>query len=241
MELFESEAVNDLAIIKNKQTIKNNYNILIFIVFLAKKMKKIYSVLVFIFSLHLLMSTDCSGFHNEVEEIPNKIKVNLDNSKVYHINDTITIRGRVSINGLHLTSQDSVRLQGNLLFMISVSKLVKDKKNHNFQYALNKFKVISKDFQIDNYVNCPNSYLYASATEDATSKLFRYEVKLIPQETGDFSIYFGNTFLLQNIIKKQNLLHNYPISGANSMVWEACGNSNPMSNLREGDVFIQVN
>ncbi len=204
-------------------------------------MKKIYSVLIFIFTLHLLMSTDCSGFHHEVEEIPNKIKVSLDNSKVYHIDDTITIRGRVSVNGLNLASKDSVKLQGNPLFMISVSKLLKDKTTYNLQYALNKFKIISKDFQIDNAVNCPNSYLYASATEDTASKLFRYEVKLIPQETGDFLIYFGDAFSLQNIIKKQNLLQNYPVSGTYSMVWETCGNSNTKANLTEGDVFLQVN
>lgn len=203
-------------------------------------MKKIYFVLAFIFSMHLLMSTDCSGFHHEVEEIPNKIKVSLDNSKVYHINDTITIRGRVSVNGLNSISQDSVKLQGNPLFMITVSKLIKNKTNYNLQYALNKFKIIAKDFQIDNYANCPNANLYASATEYTAAKLYRYEVKLIPLETGDFSIYFNDTFSLQNIIKKQNLLQNYPITGINSMVWEVCGNSNVTANLTDGDVFIEV-
>lgn len=186
------------------------------------------------------MSTDCSGFHEEVEEIPNKIKISLDNSKIYHINDTITIRGRVSLNGLNAVSKDSVKLQGNPLFMVSVSKLLKNQTSYNLQYALNKFKIISKDFQIDNYVNCPNSFLYTSATEDTAAKLFRYEIKLIPQETGDFIIYFGDTFLLENIIKKQNLLQNYPVSDANSMVWETCGNSSPMANLTEGDVFIEI-
>ena len=203
-------------------------------------MKKIYSVLAFIFSMHLLMSTDCSGFHHEVEEIPNKIKVSLDNSKVYHINDTITIRGRVSVNGLNSISQDSVKLQGNPLFMITVSKLIKNKTSYNLQYALNKFKIIAKDYQIDNYANCPNANLYASATEYTAAKLYRYEVKLIPLETGDFSIYFNDTFSLQNIIKKQNLLQNYPITGTNSMIWEVCGNSNSTANLTDGDVFIQV-
>lgn len=203
-------------------------------------MKKIYSVLAFIFSMHLLMSTDCSGFHHEVEEIPNKIKVSLDNSKVYHINDTITIRGRVSVNGLNSISQDSVKLQGNPLFMITVSKLIKNKTSYNLQYALNKFKIIAKDFQIDNYANCPNANLYASATEYTAAKLYRYEVKLIPLETGDFSVYFNDTFSLQNIIKKQNLLQNYPITGTNSMVWEVCGNSNVTANLTDGDVFIEV-
>ncbi|MFC7348249.1 hypothetical protein ACFQO9_16140 [Chryseobacterium zhengzhouense] len=203
-------------------------------------MKKIYSVLIFIFSMHLLMSTDCSGFHHEVEEIPNKIKVSLDNSKVYHINDTITIRGRVSVNGLNSISQDSVKLQGNPLFMITVSKLIKNKTSYNLQYALNKFKIIAKDFQIDNYANCPNANLYASATEYTAAKLYRYEVKLIPLETGDFSVYFNDTFSLQNIIKKQNLLQNYPITGTNSMVWEVCGNSNVTANLTDGDVFIEV-
>lgn len=203
-------------------------------------MKKIYFVLAFIFSMHLLMSTDCSGFHHEVEEIPNKIKVSLDNSKVYHINDTITIRGRVSVNGFNSISQDSVKLQGNPLFMITVSKLIKNKTNYNLQYALNKFKIIAKDFQIDNYANCPNANLYASATEYTAAKLYRYEVKLIPLETGDFSIYFNDTFSLQNIIKKQNLLQNYPITGINSMVWEVCGNSNVTANLTDGDVFIEV-
>lgn len=203
-------------------------------------MKKIYSVLAFIFSLHLLMSTDCSGFHNEVQEIPNKIKVSLDNSKVYHVNDTITIRGRVSVNGINSVTQDSVKLSGNPLFMISVSKLVKDKTTYNLQYALNKFKIIAKDFQIDNYVNCPNANLYASATENTAAKLYRYEVKLIPLETGDFSVYFNDTFSLQNIVKKQNLLQNYPVTGTNSMVWEVCGNSNLTANLTDGDVFIQV-
>lgn len=203
-------------------------------------MKKIYFVLAFIFSMHLLMSTDCSGFHHEVEEIPNKIKVSLDNSKVYHINDTITIRGRVSVNGLNSISQDSVKLQGNPLFMITVSKLIKNKTSYNLQYALNKFKIIAKDFQIDNYANCPNANLYASATEYIAAKLYRYEVKLIPLETGDFSVYFNDTFSLQNIIKKQNLLQNYPITGTNSMVWEVCGNSNVTANLTDGDVFIEV-
>ncbi|MGI9653122.1 hypothetical protein [Chryseobacterium sp. RLHN22] len=203
-------------------------------------MKKIYFVLAFIFSMHLLMSTDCSGFHHEVEEIPNKIKVSLDNSKVYHINDTITIRGRVSVNGLNSISQDSVKLQGNPLFMITVSKLIKNKTSYNLQYALNKFKIIAKDFQIDNYANCPNANLYASATEYTAAKLYRYEVKLIPLETGDFSVYFNDTFSLQNIIKKQNLLQNYPITGTNSMVWEVCGNSNVTANLTDGDVFIEV-
>lgn len=186
------------------------------------------------------MSTDCSGFHHEVEEIPNKIKVSLDNSKVYHINDTITIRGRVSVNGLNSISQDSVKLQGNPLFMITVSKLIKNKTSYNLQYALNKFKIIAKDFQIDNYANCPNANLYASATEYTAAKLYRYEVKLIPLETGDFSIYFNDTFSLQNIIKKQNLLQKYPITGTNSMVWEVCGNSNVTANLTDGDVFIEV-
>ena len=204
-------------------------------------MKKIYSILVFIFSLHLLMSTDCSGFHNEVVEIPNKIKVSLDNSKVYHVNDTITIRGRVSVNGINSVTQDSVKLSGNPLFMISVSKLVKDKNTYNLQYALNKFKIIAKDFQVDHYANCPNSNLYASATENSSAKLYRYEVKLIPQETGNFAIYFGDTFSLQNIIKKQNLLQNYPISGSYPMAWESCGNGNYMAELTEGDVFIEVN
>ncbi len=161
-------------------------------------MKKNYSVFAFILTLHLLMSTDCSGFNNRIEEIPNKIKVSLDNSKIYHIGDTITIRGHVSVNGLNLVSKDSVKLKGNPLFMISVSKLIQGQASYNLQYALNKFKIISKNFQIDNYVNCPNSYLYVSATEDMTSKLFRYEIKLIPQETGDFSICFGENFSLQN-------------------------------------------
>lgn len=65
-------------------------------------------------------------------------------------------------------------------------------------------------------------------------------MKLIPLETGDFSIYFNDTFSLQNIVKKQNLLQNYPITGTNSMVWEVCGNSNVTANLTDGDVFIQV-
>lgn len=203
-------------------------------------MKKIYPILLFIFSLHLLMSTDCSGFHNEVQEIPNKIKVSLDNSKVYHVNDTITIRGRVSVNGINSVTQDSVKLSGNPLFMISASKLLKNQSAYNLKYSLDKFKIISKDFQIDNYVNCPNSMLYNSATEDTGSKLFRYEVKLIPQETGDFLIYFDDTFSLQNIIKKQNILQSYPISDTNPMVWEACGNSSVKANLAEGDVFIEV-
>lgn len=204
-------------------------------------MKKIYSVLAFIFSLHLLMSTDCSGFHDEdIEVIPNPIKISLDNSKVYHLNDTITIRGYVSVNGFNVVSKDSVKMNINPLFMISVSKLIKNKTTYNLQYALNKFKIIAKDFQINNYVNCPNADLYTSATEDDAAKLYRYEVKLIPLEAGDFSIYFNNTFLLQNIVKKQNLLQNYPVSGVNPMVWEACGNSNYTAKLTEGDVFIQV-
>ena len=144
------------------------------------------------------MSTDCLGFNNKIEEITDKTKMSFDNSKIYRISDTITIRGHVSVNRLNLVLKDSVKLQGNPLFMISVSKLIQGQASYNLQYALNKFKMISRNFQIDNYVNCLNSYLYVSVTEDMTSKLFRYEIKLIPQETGDFSIYFGENFSLQN-------------------------------------------
>ncbi|MFY1045629.1 hypothetical protein [Chryseobacterium sp. GP-SGM7] len=203
-------------------------------------MKKIYLVLAFIFTLHLLMSTDCSGFHNEdIEVVPDPIKISLDNSKVYHINDTITIRGRVSVNGFNVISKDSVKMEKNPLFMISVSKLIKNKVTYNLQYALNKFKIIAKDFQIDNYANCPNGNLYSSAIENTAEKLYRYEVKLIPQETGDFSICFNDTFSLENVIKKQNLLQNYP-TGTNSMVWESCGISSFTANLTDGDIFIEV-
>lgn len=205
-------------------------------------MKKFYTIAIFVLGIHLMMSTDCSGFHEEQIEVnPSLIKISLNNDKIYNVGDTITIRGRVSTNGYHVIKMDSVKLEYTPPFVISASKLTKASTSYNLLYAEKKFKIIAEGYAPDDHGNCQNTFINTSAKEDPAKKLYRYEIKMIPKETGDFVLHFDHTFSVETINKKQNLLDSYPITGPNRMRWEFCGNTNAMANLRDGDVFVQVN
>lgn len=180
-------------------------------------MKIFYQILIVLFSLHILTSTDCHGFPDykpEFSENPT-VTINFDNSATFNVGDTIKIFGRSSTMVYNIATKDSVKLSYNPRPNVAISKLVTP-NSHNLIRARNKFDIIAEKYLNDDVI-CSNYIFSFSSKEDSVANLFRYELFLVPKESGDFIIHFTDSYIFENIDKKQSIVSNYPIN--NMIAW----------------------
>lgn len=193
-------------------------------------MRKFLKITFILITFHLLMSTDCSGFDREpVTYKENPVKISFDNSSNFSINDTIAINGWVSVNAYDEQLKDSVKLPYNIAMKMFVEKFVNN-TNYNLKRSRNSFNYSSQNYTVYEDMSCPNTEILLSSKEDTSSNLFRFELKVVPKETGDFLLSFDKNTLFENTANRHSILSQYPISNSNNnLISEKC--------IPEGDVY----
>ncbi|WP_407402396.1 hypothetical protein [Chryseobacterium sp.] len=189
--------------------------------------------------MHIIMSTDCRGFPIEDNrQIESTTKIYMQNSSNFHINDTIWIKGFRSSKNFDTNVKDSVIQNYAPFTNIGISKLITN-NSFNLIGAVNKFEIIATQMQSEDF--CVNRSIRTQSSINNSNHQFKYEIGLIPKETGDFVFSFDDKFLFQNVDKRQNILTNYPVNDSFKMVWEVCVQTIPRRDISNNDVFIKVN
>ncbi|WP_209391282.1 hypothetical protein [Chryseobacterium sp. RR2-3-20] len=201
-------------------------------------MKKIFRFLQITVLMHILMSTDCGGFPENLNtQVESETKIYMNNSINFKINDTIWINGFRSMKNYDTSISDSIIQNFTPYTNIGISKLVHN-TNYNLVRAANKFEIISIQMSPEDF--CENNSIRIMSSNDDLNKLFRYKIGLIPTEKGDFVISLNNKFLFQNINKRNDILVDYPINDPYKMVWEICNQTVPRRDLLKGDIFVKI-
>ncbi len=182
----------------------------------------------------LLMSVLCEKEDDFSSLIYPETKVTLSEGPIFSTNDTLWISGEVTTMLFDEIAQDSIlNTNGAINTTISVLRLKPADRNSNTVEAINEFELVTRIGSIDLGV-CPEAELIANGPRTENGKTYRYEIGLVPKNTGDFAL----NWLLGADLKNNNLnleiLEKYPINGdINQLGLTKCGITSTKIDLRE--------
>lgn len=179
-------------------------------------------ILYILFLAPLLMAFQCE---DDLEDIikTNNYKVGLTTNKVFLINDTIWIEGRVSSMAFNETKGDSIFNDNNQGDDLSVFKFITPTEHSNTEEALDKFSVVVKKGSFSSTSSCENYNIIVDSELENNNLFYSYKIGLVPKQEGDFVIDFIAS-KMSNSQRNLNIVDKYQIERhPNQVGFNRCG------------------
>lgn len=161
-------------------------------------------------------------------------KVTLSESPVFSTTDTVWISGEVTSMAFNEDLQDSVANSNeNLSDVISVLRLRPQNRISNTIDATADFELVTRRGSIDFLGACPQADIIANGPKTANSTSYRYEIGLVPKNTGDFVLNWLLPANLRNSNLNIAILEKYPMDGGtNELGLTRCGITSSQLDVR---------
>ncbi len=192
----------------------------------------------------LLMAALCEKTEDLAPLVYNETKVTLSEGPNFSINDTLWISGEVSSMIFDEVSQDSIiNSNETIRDIISVMRLKIANRTSNTIEAINEFDLVTRAGSIDFLGACPESELIAKAPLTENGQAYRYEIGLVPKNSGDFVLSWLEPVDLKNSVLNTQILEKYPVNGdKNNLGLTKCGITSTILNISESkdEFFFSV-
>lgn len=193
----------------------------------------------------LLMAVLCEKFDDLPPLIYNQTKVTLSEGPIFSISDTLWISGEVSSMIYDEGEQDSIMNSNEAIKdIISILRLKSANGNSNTVEAINEFEMVTRVGSIDFLGACPESELIAQAPLTDNGQNYKYEIGLIPKNSGDFVLSWLEPVNLRNSVLNIQILEKYPVNGdENYLGLTKCGITSSLYDVKESrrGFFFSVN